>query len=121
MMAKLRQENPYCTIVTGDFNAHHSAWHKEHPDLKSRTDKFGVYMQNIFPENNLEQIVNQPTHVVNNQSTLIDLVATDQPNLVMQNDILPSPHLPCHHRVNFVRMNLKCIVPDPTSRYVYHY
>ena len=121
MMEKLKQENPYCTIVVGDFNAHHSTWHKEHPNLRANTDVHGVRMQSIFADNNLEQIVNQPTYVMNNQSTLIDLVATDQPNLVLQNEVLPSPDPLCHHRVNLVRMNLKCTVPDPTTRYVFHY
>mgnify|MGYP000285046793 CR=1 FL=1 len=89
--------------------------------MKTNTDKFGIYIQSIFADNNLKQIVSKPTYVVNNQSTLIDLVATDQPNLVLENEMLPSPHAPCHHRVNFVRMNLKCTVPDPTTRYVFHY
>jgi hypothetical protein len=121
MMALINQSTPYCNIVVGDFNAHHSYWHQDHPALESPTDKHGIFMQNIFGKHNLEQIVNQPTYTTNNHSTLLDLVATNQPNLVMENEVHPSLYLPCHHHINFVRFNLKCIVPDPTSRYVWHY
>ena len=35
--------------------------------------------------------------------------------------MLPSPDPHCHHQINFVKMNLKCTVPDPRVGYVWHY
>ena len=43
------------------------------------------------------QIINEPTHVLNNTSSCIDLIFTSQSNLVMYSGVDPSLHPNCHH------------------------
>ena len=49
------------------------------------------------------------------------MIATDQPNLILSNEIHPSLHTNCHHQINAVNMNLKCPLPPPHERRVWHY
>ena len=106
MLDKIDSENPFSIILTGDFNAHNKKWYSE-----GKTDKFGQDMQEIFEKHCLYQTVNQPTHITGDTKTCIDLVCTDQPNLIMNNEIHPSLHDKCHHQVNYIKFNLKCIPP----------
>ena len=48
-------------------------------------------------------------------------MGTDQPNLVTANEIHPSQHEYCHHQINFVKVNLDFILPEPTKRFIWHY
>ena len=116
LMQKIKLEHPYCNIVCGDFNAHFKGWWDG-----DTNDNFGTSTQKVFDEYGFSQLVNQPTFITNNSRTCIDLVATDQPNLVLANEVHPSLHTNCHHQVNFVKLNLKCPPPPPYERRVWHY
>ena len=102
-MNQIDLENPYCTIVCGDFNAHSKDWW--HGD---KTDNFGVEIQHLLNQTGMTQLVKHPTYITNNSRTCIDLVCTDQPNLVLTNEIHPSLHKFCHHQINSTKFNLKC-------------
>ena len=78
-------------------------------------------MQEIFEKNNLYQTVDQPTYIIGESKTCIDLVCTDQPNLITSNEIHPFLHNTCHHQVNYVRLNLRCPPPSPYERPVWHF
>ena len=116
ILQKIRGENPFCIIISGDFNAHLENWWKG-----DKSDTFGVDFQNLFNLNGLTQIVNGPTYITNNTKTCIDLVAINQPNLVISNEIHPSLHPNCHHQVNFTQLSIKCPSPPPFKRRVWHY
>ena len=116
ILTKIKNENPYMTIMTGDFNAKHTEWYSE-----DNTDKFGDKIHELFAYHNLTQTVNKPTNITSRTKHCIDLVATDQPNLILNNDISPSLHTNCAHQINLVKLNLKCPPPPPYKRIVYHY
>lgn len=116
ILEKIDAENPYCTILAGDFNAHLNAWWEGDTD-----DTFGTSTQQIFNDNGFIQLVNQPTYLTQHGRTCIDLVATDQPNFIMDCDIHPSLHTNCHHQVNFVKLNISCPPPPPYNRRLWHY
>jgi len=116
ILEKIESENPYCTILSGDFNAHFSGWWSGDTD-----DTFGTTTQQIFNNNGYTQLVNQPTYLTRHGRTCIDLVATDQPNFIMECDIHPSLHTNCHHQINFVKLNISCPPPPPYTRRLWHY
>ena len=64
-------------LVTGDFNTKHNRWYSE-----DTTDKDGTTIQEMFAHHTLTQTVNQPTNITSQTKHCIDLVATDQPNLI---------------------------------------
>ena len=112
----ITNENPYCMFFVGDFNAHLKRWGNINDD-----DNFGIALQNIFDAYGLFQLVDQPTYITKNSSSCIDLVITDQPNIVLESDIHPALHTNCNHQINFVKINVHCPPPPPYNRRVWHF
>ena len=73
------KKNPFLFVVLGDFNAKLRQWY----------DKDSSPSEEISTENNtsqfrLHQIINEPTHILENSSSCIDLIFTSQPNLSVE-------------------------------------
>ena len=81
---KINLENPFMTIVTGDYNAKHNSWY-----TGDTTDKFGSAIHDIFAKHALTQTVDQPTNITSRTQHCIDLVATDQPNMIIKMKLSP--------------------------------
>ena len=45
----------------------------------------------------LKQLISEPTHIIGESKSCIDLVLTDQPNLFLDSGVHPSLHELCHH------------------------
>ena len=56
-----------------------------------------------------------------NSSTCIDLIFTDQPNLVVDSGVHPSLPTNCHHQITFCKFNLINEYPTPYQRFVWDY
>ena len=54
-------------------------------------------------------------------STCIDLIFTDQPNLVADSGVYPSLHTNCHHQITLYRFNLIIEYPPPYQCLVWDY
>ena len=67
------------------------------------------------------QIIKEPTHILSNSASCIDLIFTCQPNLVMHSGIHPSLHPNRHHQIIFTKFNLFIFYPPPYKRLVRHY
>ena len=52
------------------------------------------------------QIIKEPTHILSNSASWIELSFTSQPNLVMHSGLHPSLHQNCHHQIVFTKFNL---------------
>ena len=48
-------------------------------------------------------------------------MALNQPNLVISNEVSPSIHPNCSHQINNVKIDLKCPIPPPFKRHVWHF
>ena len=110
-------ENPYATFFTGDFNGHSQFWW---PD--GDTNAEGREIEDLFTSLNLSQIISEPTNFTpNKRSTCIDLIVTDQPNLVLDSGCRDSLDTTCHHQVTYCKVNFKIPPPPPIERRVWHY
>ena len=69
----------------------------------------------------LSQIIKEPTHILENSSSCIDLIFTTQSNMVLESGVHHSLHQNCHHQVIFAKFNLKVYYPPPYERTVFHY
>ena len=93
-------------LATGDFNVRSSSWWSDDIDtikgtrLESITHYYGLY-----------QIINKPTHILPSSASCIDLIFTNQPNLVLNSGVHPSLHQNCHHQVIFAQITLKVYYP----------
>ena len=67
------------------------------------------------------QLISDPTHLLSNSSSCIDLIFTDQPNLAVDNGVHPTLHGNCHHQIIFSKFNLMIEYPPPYEWLVWHY
>ena len=68
-----------------------------------------------------DQLISDPTHVLPASSLCIDLIFTDQPNLVVDSGVHPSLHINCHHQIAYCNINLTIVYPPPYEHLVWHY
>ena len=92
----LFDSKPCFKIILGDLNARSSSWWCE-----DATTTEGVSIDYLTSQYGLYQIVSEPTHLLPQSSSCIDLIFTDQPNLVVDSGTHPSLHPNCHHQVTY--------------------
>ena len=85
------------------------------------TSPEGSKIDTIASGNGLNQLIQEPTHILNSSSSCIDLIFTLQPNLVMESGIHSSLHSNCHHQIVFAKFNLSIFYPPPYERTVWYY
>ena len=112
LSSSTKAENPYACFYTGDFNAHSQSWWCD-----GDTNAEGNLIDDLFSSLNLSQIIIEPTNFTPNcRPSCIDLIATDQPNIVLDSGVRASLDLKCHHQVIFCQSNMGIPIPIPCER-----
>ena len=114
----ISKENPYATFFTGDVNGHTQAWY---PD--GDTNAEGNKLDELFTSLNLTQIINEPTHFFRDDCipSCIDIILTDEPNLVLNCGVRPSLDPAVKHHITYCKINFKIPPPPNFTRKIYHY
>ena len=113
----INQENPTVTILTGDFNARSPLFWEN--DTENRG---GRVFNNFLISNNLEELINEPTHIRDDRSqSCIDLICTDQPYVFTEVGVLPSLDLHSKHHIIHRSLNFHNPSPPPDKRKVWDY
>ena len=112
----LAQKNPFLMTTIGDFNAKSKNWYSQ-----DKTSFEGKTIESVTSQFGLYQLINEPTHLLENSSSCIDLIFTSQQNLVVGSGVHPSLHPNCHHQIVFAKFNLMISYPPPYSREFWHY
>ena len=89
-------------LITGDFNVRSTNWWKN--DLPTSE---GTQVNSLTTSYGLSQVISDRTHILPNSSSCIDLIFTNQPNLVTESGVHQSLHPKCHHQIVFAKLNLK--------------
>ena len=79
----------------------------------------GSKIDGIISAFGIQQIINEPTHIIGNCSSCIDLIFTSQSNLVMESGVDSSLHSNCHHQITYAIFNLKTNYPSPYEREIW--
>ena len=112
MYASIKSENPYAVFITGDFNGHSKLWWP----LGDTTPE-GSSIEEMATLLGLSQLIKDPTNFEpNKKPPCIDLIFTDQPNLVLENGTRSSLDSFCHHQITYCHFNLKIPPPLPFKR-----
>ena len=69
----------------------------------------------------LHQLINVPKHLQTSNSSCIDLIFTDQPNLSVNSGVHASLHPNCHHQLVHSSFNLNISYRPPYQRLVWDY
>ena len=113
---KISNQNPFLTVDLGDFNTKSSTWYKQ-----DKTTYEGSKIDAITSRFGLQQLIREPTHILGNSSSYIDLIFTSHLSLVMESGDHPSLHSNCHHQITYAKFNLKIHYPPPYEREIWHY
>ena len=100
-LSKMHAENPFCVIITGDFNCRSARWWKD--DIENNE---GKHFESLTSDLGLHQLISEPTHFMGDSKSCIDLIFTDQPNLVVESGVHPSLHEQCRNILFADRMSL---------------
>ena len=103
-------------LITGDFNVKSTNLWKN--DLSTSE---GTQVNSLTTSYGLSQIISDPTHILPNSSSCIDLIYTNQPNLVTESGVHPFLHPKCHHQIVFGKLNLKVEYPPLYERLIWDY
>ena len=69
----------------------------------------------------LNQLITEPTHILEHSSSCIDLIFTKQPNFIRDSGIHPTLHPKCHRQIIYSKLNLKIEYPPPYTREICDY
>ena len=103
-------------LVTGDFNVRFSSWWSDDIDTIE-----GTRLESTISYYGLYRIINEPTHILQSSASCIDLMFTNQPNLVINSGVHPSLHQNCHHQKIFAQINLEVYYPPLYKRLLWDY
>ena len=98
-------------VLLGDLNAKLSKWYGN-----DSTSYEGTKIDGITSQFGMQQLINEPTHILPASSSCVDLIFVSQPNLVMESGIHSSLHQKCYHQIIYAILNLKIHYPPPYER-----
>ena len=116
MLQELSALNPDFSIILGGFNARSKSWWKS--DINTIE---GTKIDSVTTSYGLQQLITQPTHLLANSSSCIDLIFTDQPSLILDCGIHPSLYPNCHHQIAYCKLDLKIVYPSSYQRRVWDF
>ena len=102
----LALKNLFSIVSPADFKS--SNWYN-----KDITSNEGRKIEGVTSQNGLHQEFDEPTHILNNFLSCIDLIFNSQPNLLIESGVHPSLHPNCHHQIIFAKFNLDMVYPLP--------
>ena len=85
------------TAIHGDFNARSRSWWSD--DITSHE---GFLIDSLTTAYGFYQLISEPTHLLPNYSSCVDLIFIDQPNLAVDSGVHPTLHGDCHHQIILV-------------------
>ena len=81
----------------------------------------GKEIEEIFSLLNLSQIISEPTNFTpGKKPSYIDLIVTDQPNLILESGTRPSLDSKCYHQIIYSKVNFQIPPPPPIERKIWH-
>ena len=114
---KINLENPSITILSGDFNASSPLFWEN--DIVTRE---GEIFSNFLISNNMEELINEPTHIRDNGSqSCIDLICTDQPFMFVDSGVFPSLDSHSKHSIIHGCLNFHSPSPPPYRRRIWDF
>ena len=114
LLSKTASSSSLFTIILGDFNARSSSWWK-----KDKTTAEGTHLEALTSLHIFHQLVPEPTHLLPQSNSCIDLIFADQPNLVVDCGTHASLNSKCHHQITHSRLNLNNEYHPPYERLIW--
>ena len=101
-------------LLIGDFNAKSSNW-----SSNDTTTAEGAQLDYFTSLYGMKQVITEP--LLESSASCIDLIFTNQPNIVMDSGVHLSLHEKCHHQIIYSKLNLRIEYPPPYIRKIWDY
>ena len=102
VIVDISSRNTHFLLITGDFNGKSRNW-----STNDTTAGEGAHLDSLITLYGLNQLIKEPTHVLEHTSSCIDLISTNQANLIRDPGIHPTLHSKCHYQNILSKLNLK--------------
>ena len=109
----LSANDPFLTVMIGDFNVKSSNWY-----LNDVTNFEGSQIEFLASQFAMSQVINEPTNILDNSKSCINLICTSESNRVMDSGVHPFLHSNYHHQIIYPKRDLKVFYPRPYERTV---
>ena len=116
LMSSINDELPLCSVITGDFNARCSRWWKN--DINNPA---GQEIESLRSSAGYKQIIDKPTHVINNSMSCIDLIFCTNQNVISNYGINVSLFNKCHHNIIHGKIDIRVPLRPVYVREVWDY
>ena len=73
----------------------------------------GARLDSLVSTHGFHQLISEPTHILRNLLSCIDLIFTDQPSLVVDSGVHPKLNGNCHYQISYCKLNLKIVYLPP--------
>ena len=107
---------PAFTVILGDFNARSKSWWSG-----DSTTMEGTRLDSLVSTHGFHQLISEPTHILRNSQSCIELIFSDEPSLVVDSGVHHTLHENCHHQITHCKLNLKFVYPPPYGRLVWDF
>ena len=112
----ITSRNPHFLLLLGDFNAKTKMWF-----INDQSSSEGTQLESLSLLYGMKQLIVESTHVLENSSSCIDLIFTNQTSLIINAGVHLSVHSKFSHRNIYAKPNLKIEYPPPYNREVCDY
>ena len=116
LLNKINDEFPLCSVIADDFNTRCSRWWKN--DITNLT---GEEIDTPTSSAGYAQIIDKPTHILNNSMSCIDLIFCTNKNIISNHGIDVSIFDKCHHNIIFGKIDIRVPLPPIFVREVWDY
>ena len=113
LVTKIKDEKPHAMLFPEDFNSHCQNCY-----ANGETNEEGLIIDDVTYSLHLNQSISEPTNSEENRNpTCIDLIFTDQPNIIMESSgTRPSLDNYCKHQIISCLLNLRMPPAPPYER-----
>lgn len=111
----VKQSSPDAILVLGDFNDKCESWFDNHINSELKRD-----LLTLSEANNFFQLIDEPTRITDQSSTILDLIFCDTPFLITESGTKP-PLGNLDHCVIYCKLNIITSKPITYQREVWDY
>ena len=113
---EVANHNPFLTVILAEFNVKSENRYKH-----DKTSYEGSKIDALTSQFGLQQIIKEPTHILAESFSFIDLIITSCQDLVVESGVHSSVHPNCHHQITYAKFDLKIHYPPPYEHEIWHY
>ena len=107
MLSGVNDQQPTCSVLAGDFNVELTKWCPSDKDKKAGQD-----IDTFTATSGYIQMMGQPTHIINDKSSCIDLLFTTNSKLLCDVGVEQTTYSKCQHII-YGSLNLNIPLPPP--------